>query len=258
MKLPKAINNKYVLYIVLFLAIINAVCLLQEQDYDSLLMLAIIGLLMTYFTKNMIIVLVVAMIVANSNYIQDNMNFRLTEGFQEGKGHGKGKGNDDRNGGEGNSVCWKHNDEKTGWIRASGKKSEGVCVKPMCWAKSKDQCGVIKKKQGFGQRNVPKSQPVNVGNSNDESEEERIDYAATLEGAYDNLNKMLGEGGMQGLTSETKKLVKQQRGLMESLKGMTPVLKSAKETLDGLDMPDVKGLKDVMAKLQGGQKKKKD
>ena len=45
---------------------------------------------------------------------------------------------------------------------------------------------------------------------------------------------------------------------MESLKGMTPVLKSAKETLDGLDMPDVKGLKDVMAKLQGGQKKKKD
>ena len=248
MKLPKAINNKFVLYTVLFLAIIDSVWLLQEQDYDSLLMLAIIGLLMTYFTKNMIIVLVVAMTIANSNYIQDNMNFRLTEGFQEGKG---GKG------GVGSSVCWKHNDEKTGWERASSKKSEGSCVKPMCWAKSKDQCGVIKKKQGFGQRNVPKSQPVKVGNNNDESEEERIDYAATLEGAYDNLNKMLGEGGMQGLTSETKKLVKQQRGLMESLKGMTPVLKSAKETLDGLDMPDVKGLKDVMAKLQGGKKKKK-
>jgi len=248
MKLPKAINNKYVLYTVLFLAIINAVCLLQEQDYDSLLMLAVIGLLMTYFTKNMIIVLIVAMTIANSNHIQDNMNFGITEGFQEGKG---GKG------GVGKSVCWKHNDEKTGWISA-GKKSETSCVKPMCWAKSKDQCGVIKKKQGFGQRNVPKSQPVKVNVDDDESEEERIDYAATLEGAYENLQGMLGDNGMKGLTDETKKLVKQQKGLMESLKGMTPVLKSAKETLDGLDMPDVKGLKDVMAKLQGGQKKKKD
>ncbi len=246
MKLPKAINNKYVLYTVLFLAIINAVCLLQERDYDSLLLLAVIGVLMTYFTKNMIIVLVVAMSVANSNYFQDNINFGLTEGFQEGKG------------GVGKSMCWKHNDEKTEWISASGKKTEGSCVKPMCWAKSKDQCGVIKKKQGFGQRNVPKSQPVNVNVDDDESEEERIDYAATLEGAYDNLNKMLGDKGMQGLTQETKKLVKQQKGLMESLKGMTPVLKSAKETLDGLDMPDVKGLQNVMAKLQGGQKKKKD
>ena len=211
MKLPKAINNKYVLYTVLILAIINAVCLLQEQDYDSLFMLAVIGVLMTYFTKNMIIVLVVAMIVANSNYVQDNVNFGIVEGFQEGKG------------GVGKSVCWKHNDEKTGWISA-GDKKESSCVKPMCWAKSKDQCGVIKKKQGFGQRNVPKSQPVKVGDTSDESEEERIDYAATLEGAYDNLNKMLGDKGMQGLTQETKKLVKQQKGLMESLKGMTTLM----------------------------------
>ena len=248
MKLPKAINNKYVLYTVLILAIINAVCLLQERDYDSLLMLAVIGVLMTYFTKNMIIVLVVAMGVANSNYIQDNINYGIMEGFQEGKG---------QKGGVGKSVCWKHNDEKTGWIMAKNKKSETSCVKPMCWAKSKDQCGVIKKKQGFGQRNVPKSQPVKV-NVDDESEEERIDYAATLEGAYENLQGMLGDEGMKGLTNETKKLVAQQKGLMESLKGITPVLKSAKETLDGLDMPDVKGLKDVMAKLQGGAKKKKD
>jgi hypothetical protein len=244
MKLPKAINNKYVLYTVLILAIINAVCLLQERDYDSLLMLAVIGVLMTYFTKNMIVVLVVAMTVANSNYIQDNINYGIMEGFQKGKG------------GVGKSVCWKHNDEKTDWVM-SNKKSESSCVKPMCWAKSKDQCGVIKKKQGFGQRNVPKSQPVKVS-VDDESEEERIDYAATLEGAYENLQGMLGDEGMKGLTNETKKLVAQQKGLMESLKGMTPVLKSAKETLDGLDMPDVKGLKDVMAKLQGGAKKKKD
>ena len=53
MKLPKIVSNKYMLYIVLVLAIINAVSLLNERDYDSLLLLSIVGLLSSYFTKNM-------------------------------------------------------------------------------------------------------------------------------------------------------------------------------------------------------------
>ena len=72
MKLPKMLNNKYVLYLVLVLAIINAVCLIQERDFDSLLVLSIVGLLSSYFTKNMVVVLGVAMTVANFNYIQDH------------------------------------------------------------------------------------------------------------------------------------------------------------------------------------------
>ena len=44
MKLPKMLNNKYVLYLVLVLAIINAVCLIQERDFDSLLVLSIVKL----------------------------------------------------------------------------------------------------------------------------------------------------------------------------------------------------------------------
>ena len=53
MKLPKMLSNKYVLYLVLVLAIVNAVCLIQERDFDSLLVLSIVGLLSSYFTKNM-------------------------------------------------------------------------------------------------------------------------------------------------------------------------------------------------------------
>ena len=38
-----------------------------------------------------------------------------------------------------------------------------------------------------------------------------MDYAATMEQAYDNLQKMLGEDGIKGITGETKKLVQQQK-----------------------------------------------
>jgi len=70
---------------------------------------------------------------------------------------------------------------------------------------------------------------------------------------------MLGSDGMKGLTTETKKLVNQQKGLMKSLESMTPILKSAKQTLDGLDLGgDIKGLQDMMSKLNGGNTKKKN
>ena len=63
-----------------------------------------------------------------------------------------------------------------------------------------------------------------------------------MEAAYDNLHKMLGEGGMQNLTNETKKLVDQQKSLMGTLNSMAPVLTNAKETLEGLDMGNLKDM----------------
>ena len=242
MKLPKIVNNKYVLYTVLVLAIINAICLLQEQDYDSLLLLTIVGLLSSYFTKNMVVVLGVAMAVANANFIQDNL--RMLEGF-------KGKSDDKTE----KSYCWKSNGSE--WEKQNKITNEDQCEEPMCWSSDAASCGSASKKQGFGQRNVPKSKSASV-NDDDETDEPRVDYAATLEGAYENLEKMLGNEGMKGLTDETKKLVKQQKGLMESLSTMTPVLKSAKKTLDDLDLGSATGdMQKIMQQLGGKKKSKK-
>ena len=48
----------------------------------------------------------------------------------------------------------------------------------------------------------------------------------------------------KGLTSETSKLVKQQQGLMESLKGMGPMLKEAKSMMAGMkDFGGMSGIK---------------
>ena len=81
MKLPKIINNKYVLYLTLILSIINILGFLNAGDNDSVLLFIITGLLSSYFSKNMIINLGMAMIVANCMFCKKI----VLEGFKEGK-----------------------------------------------------------------------------------------------------------------------------------------------------------------------------
>ena len=77
----------------------------------------------------------------------------------------------------------------------------------------------------------------------------RVDYAATMEIAYDNLNKMLGEGGMQNLTKDTKGLMDQQKELMKQLKDFAPLMEQAGSMLDKLGGMD--NLKGLMGKVGG-------
>jgi hypothetical protein len=72
-----------------------------------------------------------------------------------------------------------------------------------------------------------------------------IDYATTIEDAYDELNNILGSDGIQRLTSDTQNLMKQQLQLAEAMKGMTPVIKSIE--------PMVKNLQGMMGQMGDGQ-----
>ena len=110
------------------------------------------------------------------------------------------------------------------------------------------------KKENF-KNNVPSSKPATVGS--DDSVGDRIDYAATMEQAYDNLQKMLGEDGMSSITSETKKLVEQQKDLMGTLNQMAPVLNSAKETLANLNIGDMQSMGNILKGFNGKVESKK-
>ena len=106
--------------------------------------------------------------------------------------------------------------------------------------------------------------PPSVPSPATESEEDeavgkRIDYASTMEKAYDNLSKMLGPNGLNGLSAETKKLAAQQKGLLENLNNMAPVIQTARKTLDSLggNMPNLENLQGIMEKfgtIVGGKK----
>ena len=225
MKVPGLLKNKYILYILLIIGIINVLGYIALEDYNSLGLFVSVGLLSSYFSKNMSVNLLLAIVItglisANSKFIEGMKN-EDDDKTTEKMVNGKDKCKEDKDCPEGKKC-----------------NSDGKCVATF-------------------QNNVPPSSPAPV--DSDESVGDRIDYAATMEQAYDNLNKMLGEGGMKNITDETKKLVAQQKDLMGTLNSMAPVLNNAKETLKGLDMGDLKGMQDMMSglKLPGMKSKKK-
>ena len=87
----------------------------------------------------------------------------------------------------------------------------------------------------------------------------KIDYAATIEDAYDDLNKILGSDGIKNLTEDTQRLMKQQMQLAESMKSMAPMVEKmlpmaekAKEMMSSMDKDGgMGGLLDMAKKMSG-------
>jgi len=218
MKVNALLKSKPVLYVVLVVSIVNVVHLFNNKNYDMVALFCVTALLSTYFSKNMIVNLLLALIVTNVNqHLLNNM-----EGMENKK-----------------KYYTKNADDKCVEV----ENYDEDCQDGQCFTNNK--CT-----EKFSQRNIPKSEPAKVDGSKDKPED-RIDYSSTLELAYDNLQNMLGSDGIKGLTDETKRLVKQQQNLMSSINGMAPVLEKAKETLKNVDLPDMGELQ----KLVGGLKK---
>ena len=70
-----------------------------------------------------------------------------------------------------------------------------------------------------------------------------------MEDAYNNLNKILGDGAMKSMAKETKQLVNQQKELMSTLNSMTPGLNKAKETLAGLKLPSIEKMTGILKRF---------
>ena len=78
----------------------------------------------------------------------------------------------------------------------------------------------------------------------------RIDAAATVEDAYDDLNKILGGEGMKNLTKDTQSLVSQQKNLTEAMKGMGPLVEQASSMMK--QMGGAGGVGSMLKKFAGG------
>ena len=249
MKVPGVLKNKYVLYVLLVVAIVNVLGYLAIQDYNSLALFVVIGLLSTYFSKNMAVNLLSAIVVTSFVAVND----KVLEGFEEGNKNKKDNKKADQKKAAANSKkAAKMAKKASNLAQAATKKAAGEkcdkddeCVSGKC---ENDKCSA---KSGF-QNNVPPSSPATVDDETDDSVGERIDYAATMEQAYNNLQKMLGEDGMNSITQETKKLVSQQKDLMGTLNQMAPILNNAKETLAGLNLEDMGNMSEMLKTLQGG------
>ena len=79
-KTDKILNDKNVLYVVLVVAILNLLGYLLVQNTEAVVFFLIVGYLTTYFSKNMIIVLIVSMI-STSLFTATRKSANVSEGM---------------------------------------------------------------------------------------------------------------------------------------------------------------------------------
>jgi hypothetical protein len=106
----EVVTNKYVLYVVLFIALTNVLAYLGTSNYIGLAIFSLIGLLTSYFTKNMTIILLVTIVVSSFIHISR----RTVEGMknkESKKDKVKGVEEDEINDGESAEVSDEDDEE---------------------------------------------------------------------------------------------------------------------------------------------------
>ena len=78
------LKNKVVLFVVLFFAITNVLGYMMLSNFNAVVMFVAVGLLASYFSKNMIVILLVALIATNA-FVGSTPTKR--EGMAHGKDH---------------------------------------------------------------------------------------------------------------------------------------------------------------------------
>ena len=214
--LSKILTNKLVLHVVFFIAFINIITYVVMGNIDAVVYFILLGVLIGNFSKNMIIVLGVPVILVNLFVISKH---RRVEGFTDGSKNGSSskKGSTPSTSSTSQEPIIPSDEPNSPSAEAASGPSESFEV------------GRDKKKGGYD-----------------------IDYAATIEDAYDELNKVIGGDGIKKLTQDTQGLMNQQLQLAEAMKGMgplikgmAPIMKQAEGLLGG--MKDNGGLEGIAA-----------
>ena len=248
MKLPKVVetmlNDKNVLYIVAFLAIMNFFGYIILRDSYALLIFLSVGFISTYFSKNMTVVLLSTLLLTNfitvlsRNFIVNKEGFDATAAETDAAAATTTADSAD------SATATAKNPDSADSATATAKKpaiATGVAgaggassksSKKVAATASSTKMATTVQKPNSQKEAMTELSPASLDDEDDLPVNNRVDYAKTLEKAYDNLENLVGKDGVNGLTSQTTVLMDQQQKLMENMKSMEPLLKTAQSFLD--------------------------
>ena len=235
MKLPKVVQSmlqdKNVLYIVAFLAVINFFGYIVLRDSYALLIFLSVGFISTYFSKNMTIVLIVTLILTNFIIVISKTLVTSKEGF-DADATPDPIADESATQVDGVAAPAK---AAAAPAKAAAAPLSGVVGAGTSGKASKNKVTTTASSLKTNSQKVEPMTDLSPASINDEDDlpvNNRVDYAKTLEKAYDNLENIVGQDGVRGLTSQTNTLMDQQQKLMENMKSMEPLLKTAQSFLD--------------------------
>ena len=154
--LSKFLTNKLVLNIVSLLALFNVIGYMVMGYFNIVVLFIVIAILVRYFSKNMIVVLGIPLILINLISLRKNMSF---EGMENATKETIDKINKQANNAKSNVLGTQTPLEPTA-------------------------------------DTVDNSESFEAGRRKNRNTNSKIDYASTIEEAYDNLNNILGSDGI--------------------------------------------------------------
>ena len=218
-KFEKLLSNKTLLNIVVGVSFLNIIGFVMFNQTIAIVYFILIGLITSFFSKNMVIVLLTPLLLVNLFIVGSTKSYSL-EGLEN---------KDDSNK---SSSTTNVKEPATTLTKEDGKKSI---------SSSNYTAGQLPITPLDNDPNTGIDEPFEVGRAKKNSKGYNIDYASTVEDAYDELNKILGSDGIKRLTSDTQNLMKQQLQLAESMKsmepliaGMAPIMQQAQGLLEGM------------------------
>jgi hypothetical protein len=262
-EMKEILQNTYVMYAVLIIAILNIIGYLALRNMDAILFFILTFLLSIYFTRNMIIVLFIS-IIATNFYAGTSGMMSSSLGRKEGLKNKEAEKKEEIGEGDENSESVDDTEQVVEASTSMKQKPEEKTkdkpvvktgmqnLKPAKFKPSKKanpddeddsnvpaSASVSASKKN---KNKPAAQAVNGDDEDDDDDDgyakisgskgNRVDYAQTLGQAYDNLQNIIGKDGVKGLTTQTKDLMEQQKVLMNNMKDMEPLIKSAQGFMD--------------------------
>jgi len=229
------LKNKNVLYIVLFFSVANLFSYLMLKKLDAVAFFIISGFLTTYFSKNMIVVMLTAML-STFILVQINLLGKVQEGMESST---------DKTAEETAEETTEKPAEAAPAIAAPASPVAGTAPIP-----GKARAKLIAPTttttttpEKFSQ----KLSPARYSAADDDDvprHKPKVDYASTLESAYDNLDKLLGSDAIRSMTEDTGRLAEKQQLLMGNIEKMAPVMEKAGSILQSFDMGAITKLMD--------------
>lgn len=285
----KILTNKYFLYFIVFLAASNVLGYLVSNKVNAVIFFALVAFLVSNFSKNMTVVLLISIIATNLLMVNKTMregleNANMTD---EEKASAKAKAEekkstvtltDDQQAKKDsiNTDTLADVDPQLGSGLNTLKTSDNtedakakIHAKKISSEHTGDMENISEDPNNRGMRRTTEpetfkaiaSRGKKTGFNNIKSGSSlsnaapvnggsRIDYATTLEDAYSSLDNILGSDGISKLTNDTQRLMTQQQKLFDTMNNMLPMVEGAKSMIDSLDMEKIGGMANM---LQGAK-----
>ena len=251
----KLLTNKYFLYFMVFLAATNVLGYLVTNKINAVIFFALVSLLTYQFSKNMIVILLVAIIATNflmaNRRMYEGLENQTTENTTPALNQIENKDKDIANAIPLVKNAKQHEQVSSNLQQNENNISNGQNNSLTNEDNSPDK--IIDPNNGsYNIEQGPTGAGQSVGNKKQKTTNEnfgpRLDYAATIEQSYQNLDNILGSDSIMQLTTDTQKLMKQQQNLFNTMNQMVPVLEGAQNMLKGIN---VGGLADTLKSMTG-------